>query len=165
MLTLKKKRFYDCANCCKIVYLVSELYIRNHSSIGFSIWYKHLMTPNPNVVILKNWRPVKGLCGSVYMYEAPSPPRFLFGWSSNFVCSESGQIQNVKLLQNLVSNIPHPLPATCTYCTLTQGRGEGRFEPERRLEGQQFRKRGRKYQHDWLYLQSINSDKPAAKSL
>jgi hypothetical protein len=47
------------------------------------------------------------------------------------------------------------------------GRGEGgRVEPVRRLQGQQFTKLGWKYQHDWLYLQSINSDKtPAAKSL
>ncbi len=34
----------------------------------------------------------------------------------------------------------------------TQG-AEGRVEPERRLEWQQFKKLGRKYQHDWLYLQ------------
>jgi hypothetical protein len=37
--------------------------------------------------------------------------------------------------------------------------GGGGVEPERRLEGQQFIKLGRKYQQDWLYLQSINSDK------
>jgi hypothetical protein len=39
---------------------------------------------------------------------------FLLGWPSNFVGSESGQIQSVKLLQNMVSNRtqhPHPLPA------------------------------------------------------
>jgi len=28
----------------------------------------------------------------------------LFGWSSNFVGSESGQIQSAKLLQNMVAN-------------------------------------------------------------
>jgi hypothetical protein len=57
---------------------------------------------------------------------------------------------------------PYPL----THCTLyvytvylfTQGRG-GRVEPERRLEGQQFTKLGRKYQYDCLYPHSINSDK------
>ncbi len=32
-------------------------------------------------------------------------------------------------------------------------------QPERRGVGQHFTKLGRKYQHDWLYLQSINSDK------
>jgi hypothetical protein len=37
--------------------------------------------------------------------------------------------------------------------------GKGGVEPEGRLEGQQFTKLGRKYQHDWLYLQSVNSDK------
>ncbi len=35
----------------------------------------------------------------------------------------------------------------------------GRMEPERRLEGQQFTKLGRKYKNDWLCLPSINSDK------
>jgi hypothetical protein len=65
---------------------------------------------------------------------------------------------------------PNPL-AHCTDSTVqylfTQGRGGGgRVEPERRLEGQQFTKLGRKHPQDWLYLQSINSDKtPAAKSL
>ncbi len=37
-------------------------------------------------------------------------------------------------------------------------RGGQRVDPERGLEGKQFTKLGRKYQHDWLYLQSINSD-------
>jgi hypothetical protein len=53
-----------------------------------------------------------------------------------------------------------------------RGGSRGRVEPERRGEGQQFTKLGRKYQHD---LQTINSAKhsavykfcktPAAKSL
>ncbi len=46
--------------------------------------------------------------------------------------------------------------------------GEGGENQREGLEGQQqqFTKQGRKYQHDWLYLQSINSDEhPAAKSL
>jgi hypothetical protein len=51
------------------------------------------------------------------------------------------------------------------YCTLTRGRGGGRVEPETRLEGQQLTKLGRKYQHDWLYLQSINSDKHLPQNL
>ncbi len=50
------------------------------------------------------------------------------------------------------------------YCTLTQRRGGGGVEPERRLEGLEFKKLGRKYQHDWLYLQSINSDKNLPQS-
>ncbi len=47
---------------------------------------------------------------------------------------------------------------TCILCTSLH-REEGRVEPERRLEGQQFTKLGRKYQRDWMYLESINSDK------
>jgi hypothetical protein len=58
---------------------------------------------------------------------------------------------------------PHaPPPYTLYTCIkvylFTKGKGEvGRVEPERRLDGQQFTKLGRKYKHDWLYLQSINS--------
>jgi hypothetical protein len=56
---------------------------------------------------------------------------------------------------------PYTLHSVYVYIVylLTQGRGRGReSEPEGRLKGQQFTKPGRKYQHDWLYLQSINSD-------
>jgi serine/threonine protein kinase len=42
--------------------------------------------------------------------------------------------------------------------------GGGRVQRERRLEGQQFTKLGRKYQHEWLYLQSINYDTHLPKS-
>ncbi len=37
--------------------------------------------------------------------------------------------------------------------------GGGGDQPETRLAGKKFTKLGRKYQHDWLYLQSINPDK------
>jgi hypothetical protein len=43
------------------------------------------------------------------------------------------------------------------------GRG-GRVEPERRLEGQQFTKLGRKDQRDGMYLHSTNSDKHLPQS-
>jgi hypothetical protein len=65
---------------------------------------------------------------------------------------------------------PYPPPLThCirAYCILihTGKGGAGRIEPERRLEGQQFpTKEGREYQNDWLYLQSINSDKHMPRS-
>ncbi len=82
----------------------------------------------------------RDFAAGVYLSEAPFPPRFWFG-----VGSESGQIQTVKLLQNVVSsstNTLHPLSAPhClkyTVLSLTQGRGGGRVEPERRLGGQQF---------------------------
>ncbi len=50
------------------------------------------------------------------------------------------------------------------YNTDWEGGGGGRVEPERRLEEQQFTKLDRKYQHDCMYLQSINSDKPLPQS-
>jgi hypothetical protein len=46
---------------------------------------------------------VKDFAAGIYLSEAPTPPRFLLGWCSNFVGSESGQIKRVKLLQNMVS--------------------------------------------------------------
>jgi hypothetical protein len=48
---------------------------------------------------------------------------------------------------------------------MVEGRGGG-DELERRFEGQQFTKLGRKYeyQHDRLYLQSIYSDKHLPQS-
>ncbi len=65
-----------------------------------------------------------------------------------------------------------PPPSHTVYCiriysilihTGKGGRG-GRDEPERRLEGQQFTKLGRKYQHGLLYIQSINSEKHLPQS-
>jgi hypothetical protein len=45
------------------------------------------------------------------------------------------------------------------HCILIHtGKGGGEMN-QIRLEGQQLTKLGRKYQHDWLYLQSINSYK------
>jgi hypothetical protein len=61
-------------------------------------------------------------------------------------------------------------PPPLTHCILVYihtgkgGGGGGRGEQERWLGGQQFTKLGRKYQHDWLYLQSINSDKHLTQS-
>jgi hypothetical protein len=63
-----------------------------------------------------------GFPAGVNISETPSRPRFCLGWSSNFVGSESGQIQSGQLLQSMVSQRiqhPHPLPAT-PVCTLTQ---------------------------------------------
>jgi hypothetical protein len=50
-----------------------------------------------------------------------------------------------------------------TYSHSEGGRGES-WPKERRGDGQQFTKLGRKSQHDWLYLQSINSDKQLPQS-
>ncbi len=47
---------------------------------------------------------------------------------------------------------------TSIQYTYSNREGGGRDEPEIMLEGLQFTKLGRKYQYDWQYLQSINSD-------
>ncbi len=86
---------------------------------------------------------VRRLCGRSLPVWGPSPP---------------------------MAQYPPPLLHTVHTCVLvgylfTQGRKEGRRDgQERRLEGQQFTKQGRKCQHDWLYLQSKNSGKHLPQS-
>jgi hypothetical protein len=64
-----------------------------------------------------------------------------------------------------LSEARNPIPPPLTHCIrvnsilIHTGKGGGRVEPDRKLEGQQFTKLGRKYQHDSLYLLSMNSDK------
>jgi hypothetical protein len=67
---------------------------------------------------------------------------FVWGRSSNYVGSESGQIQSVKLLSNMVSirtqHPPPPLPAIhCLYILyLDTRKGEGGgVEPEKKVRG------------------------------
>ncbi len=69
----------------------------------------------------------KGTLRQVFICLMPLPLLdFYLQWSTNFVGSESGQIQSVKLLQNLVSNTtqhPPPTPSqphtVCRNFTLT----------------------------------------------
>ncbi len=76
-----------------------------------------------------------GTSRQVFICLRPPPLLgYCLGWSINFVGSESGQIQSVKLLQNVVSNrtqYPLPLPAIhCLYihvhyCILNTGKVRG----------------------------------------
>jgi hypothetical protein len=85
------------------------------------------------------------------MFICSRPPPllgFCLEWSSNFVGSESGQIQCVKPLQNMVSNrTQHPPPppsyTLSVYNVLRHREGEKWMRIER-LEGQQFTKLGSK---------------------
>ncbi len=103
----------------------------------------------------KNW-PVKNFEEGVYLSEAPP----LLGFSLEWVNFESGQNQSVKLLQNMVSKLQHnstpptPFPATHSLYILFFDFGKGR-KPERRLEGQQFKKLGRKYHATWLTVSPV----------
>jgi hypothetical protein len=71
---------------------------------------------------------------------------FCLGWCSNFVYSESGQKQSVKLLQNMVYNTTQhpytPLPpqphTVCMYCMFTLRRVGGMGEVREEVEGQKF---------------------------
>ncbi len=95
------------------------------------------------------------------------------GWCSNFVGSESGQKQSVKLLQNMVySTIQHPPPPSHTHCcTFNLGRGRGGGRSERRkgatvhkycsfVHGGNSSQAGSKIQTiEWMYLRSIKTVK------
>jgi hypothetical protein len=76
---------------------------------------------------LKNWH-VKRLCGRCLSVWGPEP-----------------QAPSPNTLYTCIQD---------TYSHRGKG-GLGRVEPERRFEGQQFTKLGRKYQHDWLYLHKL----------
>ncbi len=109
---------------------------------------------------------------------------FCLGWWSNFVGSY-GQKESVKLLQNIVYNTIHLRPPTtnpqphtvCVYCTFSLGKGwGGRGQREGRgatvhkyiysSMGQQFTSWVENTNHEWMYLQSIQSVKHnAAKSV
>ncbi len=56
----------------------------------------------------------------------------------------------------MLSAQPDPLPTTYL---LTQGRRRGGWLTSEKVRGALVHKKGRKYQHDWLYLRSINSIK------
>jgi hypothetical protein len=50
-----------------------------------------------------------------------------------------------------LSEAQNPIPPPLTYCILVYSiliRTGKKFKPEKRLDGQQFTKLGRKYQHD-----------------
>jgi hypothetical protein len=100
------------------------------------------MESNAIYCYLKNL-PVKGICGRCLSVWGPFPfLGFCLGWYGTFVGSESGPIQNVKLLQNMVSNTtqhPRPSPPShklSVYTALCLWEGGGGGEAEIRLEGQ-----------------------------
>ncbi len=122
-----------------------------------------------------------------------TPPILGFCWGGQ-LASESGEIQSIKLQQNMVSNrTQHPsFPPSHPLSTVLWHSEGGKswtrekvffifflnifwgdffiffFILERRLEGQQYTKVGRKYQHDYVqvigYLQSINSEEHLSQS-
>jgi hypothetical protein len=66
------------------------------------------------------------------------------------------------------ANSPYPLPyivyVHTVYFIHAGKQGMGRVEPDTRREGQQYTKLDQKYQHAWLYLQSISPDKHLPKT-
>ncbi len=62
------------------------------------------------------------------------------------------------------NQIPPPLTHCIRVYLFTQGRGGGESWTREKVKGATVHKAGSKYQHDWLYLQSINSNKHLPQS-
>ncbi len=97
----------------------------------------------------------------VYLSEALQPLLgFCLGWCSNFVGSESGRIQSVKLKQNMVSNrTRHNLSQShtvCIYCTLITGKGWGGRCTREKVRKAIVHKAGSKVP-TWLTVSSVYS--------
>ncbi len=98
--------------------------------------------------------------------EAPFHLRFLFGVVKQFcwfgIWSNTQSITPVDSLHTTRS--PPPPSRNIPYCIINTpvlnhtGWGEG--WTSEKIRGALVHKRGQKYQHDWLYLQSINSITP-----
>ncbi len=116
----------------------------NFISYSYSLWQCHglikYIDTKAKCCHLKNW-PVNGLCGRCLSVCGPLPS------------------------YDRIPSFPPYTLYTCTVYSILIHRGKGGgVEPERRLERQLLTKLGRKYQHDWLYLQSINSYKHLQQS-
>ncbi len=97
----------------------------------------------------------KGTLRQVFIWLRPSRHQ------KQFTCK--GTLRQVFIW--LRPRTPYLTPPSLTYCrdvySILLHAG---VEPERRGEGKLFTRLGRKYQHDWLYLQSLNSDKHLPQS-
>ncbi len=144
-----------------------------YENVLFSAAHKRLkftiQAPKQNLKII----PVKGIRGRCLSVWGPLLSKVLFGAVWQFcrfwICSDTEFCTPGEYGIQQDSAPSHPQPhAPCLHIlyfdTGKGGREGGRVEPERRLECQQFTKLGRKYQHDWMYLQSINSDKHLPQS-
>ncbi len=94
----------------------------------------------------------RDFAAGVYLFETPLPSQvFVRGCKAIFQVLNLVRYIVLNSYQNMVSNTtknPHPqLHTVCVYTVLYHR--EGRIgELERRLEGEQFTKLRRKYQHD-----------------
>jgi hypothetical protein len=111
-------------NCLLLKSIGTILFFASLAMTSLSNWMETcwlpslslISTPLSNCLIFPyntleaKWRHLKkftskGTLRQVFIgLRSPPLPGFCLGWSSNFVSSESGQIQIVKLLQNMVSN-------------------------------------------------------------
>jgi hypothetical protein len=117
----------------------------------------------------KNWIPIHfkavWICEcfirrKIRLIESIAKYRYL----KKFTCK--GPLRQLICPRPRIPYPPPPLHTVYVYTVyiFTQGGGE-RVETERRREGQQFTKLGRKYKNDWLRPKSINSDKHLPQSL
>ncbi len=140
----------------KFADMLSPLYKRNVR--GCKSWTNQLYRHQCKMSSSKKLTCKRTLRQVFFCLGPPPLLGFCLGWSSNFLNLVRYSVINT-------SRIWSPTRTVCIIdCTLIQGKGGGRVEPERRLQEQPFTKLGRKYQHNWLYLQFINSDKHLSQS-
>ncbi len=147
-----------------MLYLYEALYLLNfiyslHSLCW--VWSPSLMdpisikTPNP-----KCWLFLKiYLAAGVYLPEAPGVVKQFcrFGiWSNTHYKSPVYALHTTRSPPPPVAHCINTYPCTYSHREVWEGRGVRTTE---KVRGALVHKRGRKYQHDWLYLQSINSIK------
>jgi hypothetical protein len=121
------------STCKSLALWPHSLYYRLEELVDLLRRKIRLIESNAKCRHLKKFNCIGTLRQMLICLRPPTLLGYCLGWSSNFVVSESGQIQSVKLLQNMVQQDSNPPPTpsqpltvcTCIYCTLTQGRGGG----------------------------------------
>ncbi len=73
-------------------------------------------------------------------------------------------VQGLCESQNTLPPSPYPLYIKCLLIQYSHREGGGELNKREEERGKQFTKLGQKYQHDGLYLQSINSYKHLPQS-
>jgi hypothetical protein len=109
----------------------------------------------------------KDFAAGAFLSEAPSPPRFLFGEVEQFcrfwIWLDSECLTPAEWSQKKLNTPPPNHTMSVLYCTVIWHREGGERVGEVNRERSRS-KLGRKYKHDWLYLQSIISNKHLPQS-
>ena len=100
------------------------------------------------------------ICRKIRLIESNAKCRYLKNWLVKGLCGRCVSLWGPLLSYDPILRTPPPYTLyTCIQHIYSPREGVGRANQEKRLEGTTVHKTRRKYQHDWLYLQSVNSIK------